>query len=105
MQRCALQLAAMSDDVADAKQIKEFNHDRHKRALSMVVADFLEQGESGVAAEHKARASGVYGAQLADLGEQYKAALRIIEKADAARVLWESARSLLSTEKAKLGIL
>lgn len=105
MQKAALALAQMSDDLADAKQIKEFNHDRHKRALSMVVTEFLSLGESAAAAEHHARASTSYGTQLHDLGEQYRSAMRVIEKADALRVIFESSRSLLSVERAKLGLL
>lgn len=105
LQRAALALGKMSDDVADARTVKEFSHDRGKRALSVHVTAFLEQGESGVAAEHKARASAIYGSELHDLALQYKEAMRVLEKADGLRVIWESARSLLSTEKAKLGLL
>lgn len=105
LQRCALALERMANDVADARQIKEFSHDRCKRALSIGVAEFLEAGESAAAAEHKARGSKAYGTALHDLSEQYKASMRVIEAYEAQRVLWESARSLLSVEKAKIGLL
>lgn len=105
LQRCALALDAMANDVADARQIKEFSHDRCKRALSIGVAEFLESGESAAAAEHKARGSKAYGTSLHDLSEQYKAAMRCIESYEAQRVLWESARSLLSVERAKISML
>lgn len=105
MQKCVKRLEAIANDVADARTIKEFNSDRLKRALSVTVAEFLEAGESGVAAENKARASAVYGAQLHDLMEQYKSALRVIEQHSALQAMFESSRSLLSTEKAKLGLL
>lgn len=105
MQRCVKKLEALANDTADARTIKEFNSDRLKRAFSVTVAEFLEAGDSGVAAEHKARASAVYGAQLHDLMEQYKSAMRVIEQHAALQVMFESSRSLLSTEKAKLGLL
>lgn len=102
---CALALEEMAADVADAKTVKEFSSDRVKRALSVQVSSFLESGDSGVAAEHKARASKEYGTHLHDLSEQYKTALRIIEQHDALKIKFESARSILSTEKAKLGLI
>lgn len=105
MNGCALELERMAFDVADAKTVKEFSSDRVKRAFSVQVASFLESGDSGVAAEHKARASKEYGTHLHDLSEQYKTALRIIEQHDALKVKFESARSILSTEKAKMGLL
>lgn len=105
MNRCALDLAKLANDVGDAKQVREFSGDRLKRAFSVTVAGFLAEGDSGVAAEHKARASTAYGTALHDLGEQYKTAMRVIEKHEALKVQFESARSLLSVEKAKLGIL
>lgn len=105
MNRCAMDLAKLANDVGDAKQVREFSSDRLKRAFSVSVAEFLEAGDSGVAAEHKARAGKAYGAALHDLGEQYKTAMRVIEKYEALKVMFESARSILSTEKAKLGLL
>lgn len=105
LHRCAKDLQGLAQDVADAKTVKEFSSDRLKRAFSVTVAEFLEAGDSGVAAEHKARASKPYGTSLHDLSEQYQSALRVIEKHDALKVMFESARSILSTEKAKLGLL
>ena len=95
----------MASDVADAKTIKEFSNDRLKRAFSVEVAGFLEAGESAAASEHKARASKEYGTHLHDLMEQHKSALRVIEEHDALRVQFESARSILSVEKSKIGLL
>lgn len=105
LHRCAKDLQALSQDVADAKTVKEFSGDRLKRAFSVEVASFLEAGDSGVAAEHKARASKQYGTHLHDLEEQYKSALRVIEQQESLRTMFESARSILSTEKAKIGLL
>lgn len=105
MNRAAIDLGAMSSDVGDAKQVREFSSDRLKRAFSVAVVEFLDAGDSGVASEHRARASKAYGSSLHDLSEQFRTAMRVIEKYEALKVQFESARSLLSVEKAKLGIL
>jgi hypothetical protein len=104
MNRCALDLAKLAPDVADSKTIKEFNGDRLKRAFSVEVASFLEAGDSGVAAEHKARASKAYGTHLHDLSEQYRAAMRVIEQHESLKTKFESARSILAVERQKLNL-
>ena len=105
MNQCALEIAKLSSDVADAKTVKEFSNDRLKRAFSVVVSEFLEKGDSGVAAEHKARASTNYGTHLHDLMEQYKSAMRVIERHEGLKAKFDSARSIVSCERAKLGLL
>ncbi len=104
MNAAAMDLAKMTADVADAKTVREFSSDRLKRAFSVTVAEFLEAGDSGVAAEHKSRASKAYGVHLHDLMEQYKTAMRVIEKHEALKISYECARSILSTEKAKMSL-
>lgn len=105
MQKCALELQKMANDIGDAKAVKEFSSDRLKRSFSVTVAEFLEAGDSGVAAEHKARASNAYGTSLHDLHQQYQTAMRIIERHDSLKTMFESARSILSCERAKIGLL
>ena len=105
MNGAALEICKMSSDVADARTVREFSSDRLKRAFSVTTAEFLEAGDSAAAAEHKARASKVYGAALHDLGEDYKTAMRIIERLEALKCSFESARSILSCERAKIGLL
>lgn len=105
LMRCALDLEGMAEEVADARQVREFSHDRCKRALSASVAPLLEEGESGVAAEHKARASAVYGSALHDLELQYRDAMRVIERYEAIKTVFEATRSVLSVERAKIGLL
>lgn len=104
MNSCALAIAKLAPQVAEAKQAKEFNHDRMKRMLSVLVVEHLADGMSAAAAEHHARASDSYGSQLNDLADQYKSALRVIEEADAVKIKFESARSILSVEKQKLSL-
>lgn len=105
LNRCALDLAKLGNDVADARTIREFSNDRLKRAFSVEVERFLTAGESAAASEHKARASAQYGAHLADLMGQHKDAQRVIEQYEGLRIQFESARSILSVEKSKLGLI
>jgi hypothetical protein len=105
LERCATQIAALSDELADAKQILEFDGDRRKRALSEVVAVLLDAGESAVAAEHKGRASEAYRNALIHLGTQSRDAHRVVERANALKVQWETARSILSLERIKIQMI
>lgn len=105
LQRAAKALEAMADAVAAAKQVKEYDNDRKKRVLAIAMKVFLDMGESAAAADCKARASAAYGEALISLSSQYQDALATIEKYEGQRVLWESARSLLSVERAKIGLL
>lgn len=104
MNAAALDIAKMANEVADAKTIKEFSSDRLKRALSGEVARFLDEGSTGVAAEHRARASAPYGTHLHDLEEQFKSAMRVIEKYEGLKIRFDSARSILSVERQKLNL-
>lgn len=105
MNDAALALAKMAPEVATAKQVKEYDGERRKRALAVFVMEQLKQEKMSTSlAEHAARASDGWGASLNDLGEQLKSALRVIETHDATMILYESSRSVLSMEKAKIGI-
>ena len=105
MQKAALELVVMSNDFADSKQIIAYDSDRRKQALAASVNIFLDSGESAAAAEYRARGGIPYAENLTALAAQYNAALRVIEKYEATKILWESSRSLLSVEKAKIGLL
>lgn len=102
MNRVALDIDKHTQEVADAKTVKEFHGDRLKKALSVMVAEALDAGKSATAAEHYARASKTYDGMLNDLRDQYRDAMRIIEKAEARKTMFESARSILSVEKQKM---
>lgn len=105
LQRAAKALEALAEPLAEAKQIAHYDSDRRKRALAEVMAVLLDAGESAAAADCKARASEAYRNSLIQLGIQYREALRIVEKYEGQRILWESARSLLSMERAKVSML
>lgn len=105
LQRTAKALEAMALELAMARSIKEFDGDRRKRELAIAMKVFLDQGETSSAAECRARASDTYGEALIRLSGQYQSAIETIEKYESQRVLWESARSLLSVEKAKIHLL
>lgn len=92
-------LGAMADAVAKARQVREYDSDRRKRALSCAVADFLKAGESATAAEHHARASESYAEMMKTRGKDYAEAEAVITEWEAAKIKWETARSLLSVQK------
>lgn len=99
------ELALMADAVARARQIRDYDSDRRKRALSMAVRDFLLQGESATASEYKARASESYGEMMKQTGLDLLKAEKTIADYEAVKIRWETARSLLSTQKQIIGNL
>jgi hypothetical protein len=92
----------MAPELAVARQVKEWSDERKKRAFSVLVVQELNNGKSVAAAEHIARSSDRWGADLNDLSEQYTSALRVIEAYNAWQTQYEAARSLLSLEKEKI---
>lgn len=92
------ELSAMVDEVAKARQVKEWDGERRKAALSCQVAPLLVDN-SAAAAEHQARASDAYHKAMHALGLDLYAAEKAILKYDTMRIKWESARSLLSIAK------
>lgn len=105
LNKCALRLAAMSMEMALARQIHEYDSDRRKQALAVAMKVFLDQGESAAAAECKARAGDFYANKLSELGEQFKASQETIERYTATKILWQSAQSLLAMERTKVSML
>lgn len=103
--RAANELSAMSQAVATARQVKEYNSDLRKRALALAVREHLVKGESATAAETYGRASMGYGEALETLGHALAEADRIIAEYEACRVRWESLRSALSVLKTAAGTL
>lgn len=92
------ELSRMTDEVAKARQVKEWDSERRKAALSCQVAPMLGEG-SAAAAEHKARASDAYHKAMHALSTDLYAAEKAILKYETTRIRWESARSLLSIAK------
>jgi hypothetical protein len=95
-------VAALSRKVGQAKQIIEYDGDRRKRALAKAQQPFIQDG-LGVS-EAKARASFNYQEEMKELGQQLKDAETVKAQWEAAKVEWESCRSLLSLEKELVGL-
>lgn len=93
------QMAEMAELVAKARQIREYDSDRRKRALSCGVSDFLKVGESATAAEHKARASDSYQQLMKETAKDLIAAEKTIAEWTALNARFEALRSLLSVQK------
>ena len=92
-------LHAMVNDVALARQIKEFSSDQRKTILARYVAPLLAAGQSAVAAEAMARASDEYRAEAEIHAKQYQHAEKVIATWYAVNATWEAARSLFSMSK------
>lgn len=89
----------MAQQVAEARQIREFDSERRKRALALSVVPFLEQGESATAAEHKARATKLYADNMKTAGRDLVLAEKAIADWTALQARFEALRSLLSVQK------
>lgn len=100
LMQTAEELAAMTDDVAKARVVREYDGERRKRALADRVREFLVAGDSASAAETKGRASAGYGEALDSLQRDLTLAEGILARHDAKRILWESLRSQTSLQKA-----
>ena len=92
-------IASMTSEVASARTIREFASDRRKRALALATREFVV-GNSATAAEALGRGSMAYGEALDAQAKELENAERVIAENEAARIRWESARSVLSSLRA-----
>lgn len=92
-------IGEMYERVAKARQAKEYDSDRKKRALSLGVHDHIKEGMSAAAAEHAARASDSYGELMKQIGKDLLTAELTIAEYEATKIKWETARSILSVHK------
>lgn len=98
----AYTLSEMTRDVARARRIREHDGDRRKRALAVAVMQVLTTSPecSAAMADYRARASQEYAKAMKELGGDLQAAEKVIAQWEAAKVSWESWRSILSIHKA-----
>ena len=92
-------ISAMAHRVAQARQIKEFENDRRKRALAIWTLPFLKAGDSSAAAETAARAGEGYKTDMTKLAGELVAAEKVLVEYEAMKIQWESARSLLALQR------
>lgn len=98
------ELAGMVEEVGRAKQIKEWDAERRRAALSKQVSPLL--ANTGVsAAEHIARASTEYVNAMRLLQTDLFMAEKTLARYEAVKCKWESARSILSMQRAIAGNL
>lgn len=96
------ELEKMTDAVGKAKQVREWDSERRRAALSKNVAPLL--ANNGVsAAEHIARASVEYVNAMRLLQVDLYTAEKTLAEYEAVKCKWESARSILSMQKAIAG--
>jgi hypothetical protein len=90
------EIGAMAADTGMAKHVLEYDGDRRKRALARAMAPALAGGDSGVKADAEARASEPYHKEMQQLGKEHVAAEQQVMAHEAAKLRWETCRSLLS---------
>jgi len=98
------ELSGMTSAVGKARQINSWDSERRRAALSRAVAPLL--ATNGVsAAEHLARASEGYVEAMRILQRDLYDAEKTLAEYEAVKTRWESARSVLSIQKAIAGNL
>jgi len=98
MMEASDELSSMTEEVAKAKQIKEWDSERRRAALSVQVAPLLI-GNAVSASEHIARASSPYHSAMRELQLDLFSAEKTLARYEAVKCKWESARSILSMAK------
>jgi hypothetical protein len=92
-------LAAMTGEVAVARQVVEYDSDRRRRVLAIAAAPLIAAGASVSAADAEARASATYQTAMKQLGLEYIEAQKVLTTWEANKIRFEAARSMLSAQK------
>lgn len=95
-------LEAMAGDEAMARYVIEYDHERRKRCLAVVMTPLIKSGSGVAAAEADARASELYHSAMTQLGKELVAAQKTHCQWEARKIQWETARSLLSMQKSTM---
>lgn len=89
----------MAGDVGLARHVLEYDSDRRKRALARAMVPALAGGDSAAKAEAEARASEIYTKELNQLAKEHTSAEQAIVAWEAAKLQWETARSLMAMQR------
>lgn len=92
-------LSSMAVDCGRARQVREYDSDRRKRALSRAMAAPLAGGESAAKSEAEARNSESYSKELNQLAAEYEAAEAVLIEFDVKKLEWSTCQSLLAMER------
>lgn len=95
----AEEMAVLAPDVGRAKHVLEYDSDRRKQALARAMRAPLAGGDSAAKAEAEGRASEVYAKELSQLGLEHKMSEEILMSWEAAKIGWETCRSLLAMQR------
>ena len=95
----------MASDVGLAKHILEYDSNRCKKALARAMAAPLAGGSSAAAAEAEGRASEAYSKELSQLAKEHALAEQTVMEYEAARLVWDTARSLLAMSREQIKML
>jgi hypothetical protein len=92
-------LRNISNDVAAARQIREYSSERRKNILSKYMSRWLLDGKSVAMAEALARSDDEFLREFTELSEQSLEAEKLIAQDRAEQCRYEAYRSLLSFSK------
>jgi hypothetical protein len=95
----------MVSGVAMARQIVGLRDDRVKKALSVLVAEYLKNGDSAAGAEWKARADARFESAARDILNQTSEAAQSLLRWDIQKLKFENAQALRNDERARMKIL
>ena len=99
LDRAARTVEELADSVGEARQVMELASDRRKNSLAKHMKGYLDAEMSVAKAEWLARTSEYFLQEFEDQAEQVLIATKAIQKYDAAKVICEARRSLLSHSK------
>lgn len=92
-------LARLVPQMGKALQVMEHDSDYRKRALSIAMGPFLEDGDSATKADALARATDGYGKELERLSTAYESAAATKSDWEYWKTRWKARQSLISLEK------
>ena len=89
----------MAGDVGMAKHVLQYDADMRRRALARAMQPALAGGDSAAKAEAEGRSSPLYDKEIETLSKAHQAAEQTLAAFEAEKILWETARSLISLQR------
>ena len=96
------QINRMAGDVGMAKHVLEYDGDMRKKALARAMAAPIAGGSSAAKAEAEARSSESYAREMTVLAKSHQVAEQTVMEYEAARLVWDTARSLLAMSREQI---
>jgi hypothetical protein len=105
LDRLSIRLCGMVADVGDAKMVSEYDAERRKAALSRAVMKAFKEGADSTAkAEHMARTSPAYEADLRTLANNLANAEKVRTDYETLKIRIDALRSRISATKSAIHV-